>query len=593
MNKADQVLIEDIFSSRIRAFQKLMKFRIRDILLVSSLYDYYLFEEDGRLYELIRQEYQVLNLSQAPEITHVTSGTEALELALMEDRYDVVIVTLHIDDMHPVKFTQMLRQAGMNMPVILLAYDNKERKELSRNYDDSIFDRVYIWQGDYRLLIAIFKSIEDKLNVENDTHTVGVQVVILVEDNVKFYSSYLPIIYREIFDQSQRLISEGINLTNKFMRMRARPKILLATNYEEAWSYFQKYKEYVLGVITDINFRCNGVKDPEAGIKLAMRIKNEQSDIPILMQSSNPGMERVAAHIGVSFIHKGSHSLLHDLRMFMLKSFGFGDFVFRLSDGREVARAQNLHSFFEKVMSVPEECIVYHAERNHFSNWLKARTEFWLSFQLRPMKVSDFKSVNDLRNTIIDSVKRYQDMRHRGVTTDFNKETFDHKYGFARLGLGSLGGKARGLGFINSLMNSRQLRNSFPGVEIYVPAAIVLTTDIFDKFMEDNSIEYYQLNDLNDKEVLTKFLHETRFSGEVIYRLRDFLEIVREPLAVRSSSLLEDSQFQPFAGVYETFMIANDNPDIERRLQELLQSIKNVYASTFFKKARKNQHCCF
>ncbi len=586
MNIVDKLFIEDIFSSRIRAFQKLMKFRIRNILLVSSLYDYYLFEEDGQLYELIRQEYRVSNLSQAPELVHVTSGTEALELALLEDRYDVVIVTLHIDDMHPVKFTQMLRQAGMDIPVILLAYDNKEREELSRGYDDSIFDRVYIWQGDYRLLIAIFKSLEDKLNVENDTRAVGVQVIILVEDNVKFYSSYLPIIYREIFDQSQRLISEGINLTNKFLRLRARPKILLATNYEEAWSFFQKYKENVLGVITDVNFRCNGVKDPEAGIKLAMHIKSEQSDIPILMQSGNPEMAFVAAEMGVSFIHKGSRSLLRELRMFMLKNFGFGDFVFRLIDGREVGRAQNLHSFFEKIMSVPDESIFYHAERNHFSNWLKARTEFGLSFQLRPMKVTDFKSVSELRNLIIDSVKSYREMQSRGITTDFNKDTFDHKYGFARLGSGSLGGKARGLGFINSLLNCRQFGNSFPGVEIYVPAAIVLATDIFDKFMEDNGIEYSQLNNLTDEDILTRFLHNTRFHGDIVYKLRDFLEIMQEPLAVRSSSLLEDSQFQPFAGVYETFMIANNNPDFEARLRELLQSIKNVYASTFFKKAR-------
>jgi CheY-like chemotaxis protein len=586
MNKIDQALIEDIFSSKIREFHKLMKFRIRDILLVSSLYDFYLFEEDGRLYELIRQEYQVLNLSQAPEITHVTSGTEALEIALMEDRYDLVIVTLHIEDMHPVKFTQMLRQAGLNMPVILLAYDNKERKELSRNYDDSIFDRVFIWQGDYRLLIAIFKSIEDKFNVENDTHTVGVQTIILVEDNVKFYSSYLPIIYREIFDQSQRLISEGINLTHKFLRMRARPKILLATTYEEAWQYFQKYKDYVLGVVTDVNFRYNGVKDPEAGIKLAMRIKSEQGDIPILLQSSNLEMGRVAEHIGVSFLHKGSNHLLHDLRMFMLKNFGFGDFSFRLPDGTEVARAQNMQSFFEKIRTVPDECILYHAERNHFSNWLKARTEFWLSFLLRPMKVSDFKSVADLRRELINSVITYQDIRQRGVTTDFNKQTFDTKYGFARIGSGSLGGKARGLGFINAFMNNTHLRNSFPGIEIYVPAAIVLATDIFDKFLEDNELEFFQLCELSDDAVLKRFLEEARFSSDLVARLRDFLELVKDPLAVRSSSLLEDSQFQPFAGVYETFMIPNNNADPQVRLQELLQAIKCVYASTFFKKAR-------
>ncbi len=586
MNKVDQALFEDIFSSRIRAFQKLMKFRIRDILLVSSLYDFYLFEEDGRLYELVRQEYQVLNLNQAPEITHVTSGSEALELALNDDRFDLILVTLHIDDMHPVKFTQMLRQAGVNTPVILLAYDNKERKDLMRNYNDSIFDRIYIWQGDYRLLVAIFKSLEDQLNMDNDSKSVGVQTIILVEDNVKFYSTYLPIIYREILDQSQRLISEGINLTHKFLRMRARTKILLATNYEEAWAYFEKYKEYVLGVITDVNFRYNGVKDPEAGIKLAMRIKSEHSDIPILLQSSSKEMERVANHIGVSFLHKGSSHLLHDLRVFMLQSFGFGDFIFRSENGKELARAHNLQSFYEKLKTIPEESIQYHAERNHFSNWFKARTEFWLSFQLRPMKVTDFKSIGEMRDEIVRSLESYQEMRQRGVTTDFKKETFDPKYGFTRIGGGSLGGKARGLGFINSLINNTEFKNTFAKTEIYVPAAVVLATDIFDKFIEDNELENYQSTDLPDEEILKRFIEAEHMSGEVVYKLRDFLELVKDPLAVRSSSLLEDSQFQPFAGVYETFMIPNNDDDIEHRLTELIYTIKCVYASTYFKKAR-------
>lgn len=586
MKKNDQVDIEDIFSSRIRMFQRLMRFKIRDILLVSSMYDYYLFEEDGRLYELIREEYQTLNLSQAPEITHVTTGAEALEIALEEGRFDLVIVTLHIEDMHPVKFTQMLRQTGLNMPVILLAYDNKERKELTMNYDASIFEKIFIWQGDYRLLIAIIKNIEDKMNVEYDSRNIGVQSIILVEDNVKFYSAYLPIIYREIFNQSQRLISEGINLTHKFLRMRARPKILLCTTFEEAWHYFETYQENILGVITDVNFRYNGVKDSEAGLKFIRRIRAIHEDIPVLVQSSNNNHELAARSMGASFLLKGSAQLLHMLRDFMIHNFGFGDFIFRSPEGWEVGRANDLRTLEEQLRRVPEECIRYHAERNHFSSWLKARTEFWLADKLRPQKVSDFTTINDMRDSIISSLQTYMDVRQRGITTDFHRDTFDPRYGFARIGQGSLGGKARGLGFINTLMNNTHIRSSFQGVEIYVPAAIVLTTDIFDRFLEDNRLGNFAYTEADDTEILHRFIHDTWFPDDVYFKLRDFLSMVQEPLAVRSSSLLEDSQFQPFAGVYDTFMIPNNHPNLDTRLKELMHAIKCVYASTFFKKAR-------
>jgi CheY-like chemotaxis protein len=586
MNKSDQIHIEDMFASRIRDFQKLMKFKIRDILLVSSLYDYFLFEEEGKLYELIRQEYQVLNLSQAPEITHVTTGGEALEVVGMEDHFDLVIVTLHIQDMHPVKFTQMLRQAGHNMPVVLLAYDNRERKEMVTHYDGSIFDRIFIWQGDYHLLIAMIKSIEDKFNVEHDTETVGVQSIILVEDNVKFYSSYLPLIYREIFDQSLRLISEGINLTHKFLRMRARPKILLCTNYEEAWECFEKYKDNILGVITDNTFRLKGVKDSEAGIKFAQRVKEAQPDIPILVQSSNEAYAAEVKKIGVAFVHKGSQHLLHELRDYMLNNFGFGDFVFTTEDGVEVGRANNLNTFEEQLKKIPAESIKYHASRNHFSKWLKARTEFWLAHRLRPQKVTDFISLEALRREILQMVRMYKDFRQRGMTIDYNKDTFDPKYGFAQLGTGSLGGKARGLSFINNLLNNTKLRESFDGIEIFVPSAVVIATDIFDRFMKENNLEYFALSETMDEEILNRFLHAPHFPPEVITKLRSFLALIKDPLAVRSSSLLEDSQFQPFAGVYDTYMIPNNNADIEIRLKELLQSIRCVYASTFLKKAR-------
>ena len=578
--------LENIFGARVKRFQKLMHFKIREILLVSSIYDNYLFEEDGRLYELIREEYQNLNLSQAPEITHVTTGTEALEKLSDTHSFDLIITTLHIEDMHVVKFAQMVKQSGINLPIVLLAYDNRERKDLTTNYDTTIFERIFIWNGDYHLLIGIIKNIEDKMNVEQDTKNAGVHSIILVEDNVKFYSSYLPLIYTEIFNQSQRLLKEGISLTHKFLRMRARPKILLSTNYENAWENFEKYKEYVLGIILDINFKHNGVKDPEAGIKFAMQVRSQIDDIPILLQSTDEKFKEKAYAIGAAFIHKRSPRLLHELREFMLNNFGFGDFVFQTKDGKEVGRASNLKELEIELRRIPDESLLYHSERNHFSKWLKARTEFWLAHQLRPHKVSDFDSAEGLRQKLYTSLIEYKQYRQRGVITDFNKDSFDPKNSFARIGSGSLGGKARGLGFINQLIINYNISGMFEGVEISVPSAVVIGTEAFERFIKENHFENFAYQDFDDIEITKRFVAATKFPEDIKQRLREFLEITTCPLAVRSSSLLEDSQFQPFAGVYETYMIPNSNPDIEKRLDELLQSIKSVYSSTFHRKAK-------
>ena len=586
MVRIDHLQIEDIYGSRLKSFQRLMHFKIRDILLVASLYDNYLFEEDGRLYELIRQEFQVLNLSQPPEITHVTSAAEAIDLLQTEEHFDLIITTLHIEDMNVVRFAQKVRQSGNNVPIVLLAYDNRERRELVNNYDTSIFERIFIWQGDYRLLIAIIKHIEDRRNVESDTLSVGLQSIILIEDNVSFYSSYLPLIYTEIHLQSQRLISEGLNLSHRFLRMRARPKILLCTSYEEALAYFEQYQDFILGIISDVNFKHNGVKDPEGGFTFAKMVRSRHEDIPILLQSSNADFAEKAREIGLAFLQKGSPRLLHDLRKFMMAHFGFGDFIFRTPDGKEVGRANNLKTLEEQLHHVPDESILFHAERNHFSNWLKARTEFWLAHMLRPHKVSDFASVVELRNELIRALHQYQEIRQRGVITEFNKETFAPANSFARVGSGSLGGKGRGLGFINTLISNYNLRDKYPDAEIAVPSAIVVATDVFDRFLSENHMESFALSSTDEVEVQRRFLEAPRFPQDIASKLRDFLEIMHEPLAVRSSSLLEDSQYQPFAGVYQTFMIPNNDPDTDVRLSELLRSIKLVFASTFSKRAK-------
>ncbi len=582
----DDLLVEHGYGNRFQGFQNLMRLRIRDVLLVSSLYDLYLFEEDGRLYELIRNEYQGLNLSHSPELTRVSSGYDAINLAKDEKRFDLIITTLHIEDMQALQFAKLVKESGLNIPVVLLAHDNKELNNLLFNYDTSVFDKIFVWQGDFRIIIAIIKFLEDRLNVDHDTRMVGVQSIIVIEDNVRYYSSFMPIIYTEILKQSQRLISEGINLTHKFLRMRARPKILLCSNYEEAWEYYQKYKEFLLGVISDIDFPRNGVQDPQAGIRFAEEVKKDHSDVPILLLSNNSNNEDLALSVNSSFIMKDSPLLLNELRQFMNQFFSFGDFIFRANEGVEVGRANDLRSLEDQLKIVPEESIVYHASRNHFSNWLKARTEFWLAHRLRPRKVSDYISIEELRKDLIFSLRNYRHMRQRGIITDFTKETFDPKSSFARIGGGSLGGKARGLGFVNTLINNYDVRNQFPDVKIFVPPAVVLGTDIFDQFIDENNLRKFALNCNDDEEITKKFLEAVKFPEDILGELAAFLDIIREPLAVRSSSLLEDSQYHPFAGVYETYMLPNNQANPLIRLNDLLNTIKRVYASTFYQGAK-------
>ncbi|MBI2618596.1 MAG: histidine kinase [Ignavibacteriales bacterium] len=563
-----------------------MRRRIRDVLLVSSLYDLYLFEEDGRLYELIRNEYQGLHLSHSPELTRVSSGKEAIALAREENRYDLIITTLHIEDMTAVKLGELVRETGLHVPVILLAYDNRELKDLLMYHDTSMFDGIFIWQGDFRLIIGIIKHLEDKMNVEHDTRIVGVQSIILIEDNVRYYSSFLPIIYTEVLNQSQRLIQEGINLSHRYLRMRARPKILLCKTYEEAWEMFQKYHDHILGIISDIDFPRSGEPVARAGLQFAREVKQRYTDIPILLQSTTREYQSDAQEIGASFALKDSPTLLLELRQFMYQYFSFGDFIFRTQDGTEVARASDLKSLEEQLRYVPEESVRYHAERNHFSRWLKARTEFWLAYQLRPRKVSDYPSVDALRRDLIQSMSEYRKTRQRGLITDFSKETFDPTSSLARIGSGSLGGKARGLGFVNILINNYDLRSKFENIQITVPPAIILGTEVFDQFVDDNNLRKFALESHDDVAITKKFLQASRFPEDVLGELAAFLDIIREPLAVRSSSLLEDSQYHPFAGVYETYMIPNNNPDPFLRLSELVSTIKRVYASTFYQSAK-------
>ncbi len=586
LNKFSSEILKKSRYSKFQDFHELMPFRVSDILLVSSLYDSFIFEEDGRLYELIRKEFQGLNLSNSPELKQVSGGTEALELAKQKNRYNLILVTLHIEDMKSTEFARKAREAGVETTIILLGYDNISLREIIDSGEINLFDNVFIWQGDFRLIIGIVKYLEDKMNVEHDVEKVGVQVIILVEDNILFYSSYLPMIYTEIMKQSQELISEGINLTHKFLRMRARPKILLCRNFEEAWKYYEKYHSCVLGIISDVDFPRNGKSDNGAGISLARMVKEREPDIPFLIQTTVEENVEAAKDLNLSFLLKDSPTLLTDLGKFLKEHFSFGDFVFRTEDGDVVGKARNLYELETELAKIPDASILYHAGRNHFSNWLKARTEFWLANALRPKKITDFQSLKELREKLIEAVRDYRISRQRGVISDFDKNTFNKSSFFARIGGGSIGGKARGLAFVNRLLSDLEIRNKFKGMEIFVPATVVIGTDIFDQFLEDNNLREFALKSHCDEEINTRFLEAENIPYLLIKDLFSLLEILEEPIAVRSSSLLEDSQGQPFAGVYDTFMLPNNNSEPEDNLKDLLNGIKLVYASTFHQKAK-------
>ncbi|MDX1429133.1 MAG: PEP/pyruvate-binding domain-containing protein, partial [Rhodothermales bacterium] len=572
-------------SDHLQGFQDLMSHRVQDILLVSSPYESFILAEDGRLSELIVSQFLELNLHQSPGLARLSNGASALALARSEPRFNLIVTTVHVGDMNAAELAREVKESRPNLPVVLLAFDNRELVEfLSRN-DTSHIDRIFLWQGDIRILVAIVKTVEDAWNAEVDCDLGGVQVILVVEDSIKYYSSFLPIVYTEVVDQSQRLISEGINLSHKILRMRARPKILLCTTYEEAWENFSHYAENVLGIISDVEFPRNGEVSATAGLDLARQVKSAWPDVPILLQSSRPENESRAQDAGADFLVKGSRTLLTDLRRFMLKNFGFGDFIFRTPDGEDVGRATDLKSLETLLKAVPASSVAFHGERNHFSKWLKARTEFDLAHRLRPRKVSDFPTVDDLRDSLVDAISAYRRDRHRGIIADFDPTDFDVRDGFSRIGNGSLGGKARGLAYARHMLSLYWDEEAYRGVRIEVPAAVVIATGVFDQFMDDNNLWDFAMNTDDDEALVQKFIG-SKFPEKVKHDLRLLLEQFRFPLAVRSSSILEDSQFQPFTGVYDTYMLGDANGKPNKRLRLLLRAIKRIYASTFASGAR-------
>ncbi len=570
--------------SEFSGFHNLYEHRVHDVLLVCSLYESFILEADGLVADLIFSEYQELNLSHAPHVSRVSTPEEALE-RVKNRHFDLVIAMTHLGGWEIREFAKAVKDIKPDMPVMMLAGEVRELAKYADIESRAPIDQLFFWHGDAKILLAIIKCVEDSLNAEHDTKVGNVRVIILIENSIRFYSAYLPVIYTELMRQNQALMAEGLNPVQKLLRMRARPKILLAETFEEGWALYEKYRSNVLGVISDVRFPRNGKLDREAGVEIVRRVKEESPHLPVLLQSSDASKEAVATRLGACFLHKQSRTLIHDLREFLLCNLGFGDFVFRLPDGTEVGRASDLRGLTQILPRMPDESILFHAGFDHFSNWLMARTEFELAAHIRPRKVSDFENVQSMRAYLIQMLTDYAEKAQTGVIADFSRQKIARGAGFVRLGGGSIGGKARGLAFISALLKRDNIHNRFPNVRVAVPSSVAVGTDVFDAFLDDNKLRRLAVRDCDDEDIVHAFL-PARLPDDFRGDLAAYLEQVKYPLAVRSSSLLEDSHGQPFAGIYKTYMIPNNHLSQEVRLEQLCDAIKLVYASTFTRAAK-------
>lgn len=567
------------------AFDLLMKRRILNVLLICSKYDAFLLEEDGRIDEQIFNEYVNLNLRYPPKFFHVTSSTEAFSI-LESKPIDLIITMLNVEGMDPFSLAKKIKLNFPQKPIVVLTPFSREVSlKLSRE-DLSAIDYVFSWLGNAQIMLAIIKLIEDAMNVEHDVNKVGVQVILLVEDSVRYYSSYLPSIYRIIFTQSKQFMTEGLNEHQKMLRMRGRPKILLARNFEQAEKLYQKYKHNMLGVITDMSYPYNGQMLQRAGVKLVETIKADNPFMPILMQSSDINNQLIAKQLKAGFIHKYSKTLSIELHDFIVKYFAFGDFIFvEPQSGREIFRANDLKSLQELIFQVPDESLAYHIERNHFSKWLTARALFPIADIFKYITAEDFDNLDEVRRFIFDTIDRYRQSKGRGIIAKFYRDSYDEYQIFSRIGDGSLGGKGRGLAFIDQVIKRSYLMHRFDDVVITIPRTVVICTDVFDEFMENNNLYSIALSDSSNDEILRHFLNAS-LPVRIHKDLYAFIAVARNPLAVRSSSLLEDSHYQPFAGIYSTYMVPNVKESATQMLELLSQAIKCVYASVYFNESK-------
>ncbi|MCD7968730.1 MAG: phosphoenolpyruvate synthase [Alistipes sp.] len=571
-------------------YRSLMQKRIRSILLICSSYDAYILEEDGHIESQINSEYMDLNLSNPPSFTRVATTDDALEQFEKGGEFDLVISMYNVGERDVFSFSKTVKQTHPDLPVVLLTSFSRDITEKINSQDRSAIDYIFFWYGSAELILAIIKLIEDRMNADDDILCHGVQSILLVEDSVRYYSTYLPAIYKLVLTQSNEFLKEALNEQQQMLRKRARPKILLATNYSEAVALYERYKENLLGVISDVGFVVNKNDPPEAekldaGIELCKLIKKDDPHMPFLLQSSQESMRGVADRLGVGFLIKYSKTLIMELSEYISSEFRFGDFIFNdLETGETIARAHDLRQMEKVLAEIPDQVLMFHASQNHLSKWMYSRGLFSIAAAMKKRPCDSFASPGQMRDYIRGTIRDYRILLGQGVVAKFDPESYNEAIGFARIGNGSLGGKARGLAFFNNMLQKYKFYDRYPGVRVLIPRTVVIATDYFDRFIKDNGLKYVINSDISDDEILSEFV-SSRLPEELVRYLRTVIKYIKGPLAIRSSSKLEDSHYQPFAGIYSTYMIPHtDNTDQMLRL--LGKAIKSVYASVYFAASR-------
>lgn len=579
MHNVDENLLSKLYLKD-TAFQNLMQKRIFNVLLIATPYDAFMLEEDGRVEEQVYFEYVSLNLSSPPRFTKVATYAEARE-QLREKNFDLIIAMPGVDISETFHEARQLDALYPDIPFVVLTPFSKEVRRRIADEDLRGVDYVFSWLGNVDLILAIIKIIEDKMNADNDIEGVGVQCIMLIEDSIRFYSSILPHLYRFLLTQSRNFSSEALNEHEQMMRMRGRPKVLLARDYEEAKELFDKYGNNMLGIVSDVRFPDHGVKDPEAGFRFAEYVHSKDPYLPIILESQESENAVRAAKENLVFLDKNSKTLPQDLKKAATRYFGFGDFIVRdLKDDSILMRISNLKEMQKQVFNIPDDALWELCSSNKVSRWFYSRALFPIAEAIKAYRFDSMDQAEAVRKLIFECIVKYRRMKNRGVVAIFRNDRFDHYSNFARIGEGSLGGKGRGLAFIDQIIKHHPECEDFDGVELTIPRTVVLCTDIFDEFMETNNLYPIALSDRSDEQILQEFL-KARLPEGVIENFRALFEVVDRPLAVRSSSLLEDSHYQPFAGIYSTYMIPYLE-DVPLRLELLCDAVKGVYASVFF-----------
>lgn len=566
------------------SFANLMTKRIHNVLLIATKYDSFILEDDGRIEEQIFNEYVSLNLHYPPRFTQVVTEKEALE-ELKYKHYDLIIQMPNMDDVDMFATAGNLKAKYKDIPFVVLTPFSKEVSKRLAQEDLSSVDYVFSWLGNSDLLLAIIKLIEDAMNVEQDTESVGVQIILLVEDSIRFYSSALPSLFKIVLEESKEFSKEALNGHQRMLRMRGRPKIMLARTYEEAVTIYSKYSNNMLGIITDMSYIQNGKKEQLAGYNLAKWIKQRDKWLPIIFNSSEQANKVYANELNCTFIDKNSKSFPLDLKRQVKSNFGFGDFVIiNPSTGEQIVRIQNLKDLQRNIYNIPDESLVYHMTHNHFSRFFYSRAIFPIAEMLKKIDVCDIQYIDQARKIIYDSIIKYRRMKNTGVVAVFEKDRFDEFSNFARIGDGSLGGKGRSIAFIDNIVKTHAELNNYENFPVRIPRTLVLCTDIFDAFMEQNDLYAIALSEEADEVILRHFL-DASLPEELNDDLIAFSEVIKAPMAIRSSSLLEDAHYQPFAGVYSTYMIPFKE-DKSEMLRILSKAIKGVYASVFYRDSK-------